>query len=249
MRAIIADDEPLLSDELSRLLSKLWPELEILGRAESGTTALAMILELEPEIAFLDIQMPAMDGLEVASRTPDKTHVVFITSYDQYAVEAFEQNAIDYLLKPIKEERLLHTIEKLKKQTGAQEGNGLGNTIEEIRASMREQKQEPLKWVKALKGDLVHMIHINDIVYFNADQKYTSAHTLDGEYIIRTPLNKLEEMLDSSSFWRIHRGTIVNVNFIKSAKRTRDGRYTIKLKQLDKKLDVSRAYAHLFKQL
>jgi len=249
MKAIIADDESLLRDELKRLLSKLWPELEIIDLYENGTDALAGITAHTPDIAFLDIQMPGMDGLEVASNAPEITYIVFITSFDHYAVEAFEKNAIDYLLKPIDEERLSKTIDKLEKQLSSHNNYGLGNKISEIRSDIQQQKQEPLKWIKALKGELVHMIHIDDILFFNADQKYTSAHTTDGEFIIRTPITRLEEMLDNNIFWRIHRGTIVNVNYIKNARRTRDGRYILKLKNSDDMLDVSRSYAHLFKQL
>ena len=249
MRAIIADDEPELRHELERLLHRLWPELEIVAKAETGDQALDYALRLNPDIAFLDIKMPGLNGLEVATKLGGVSRVVFITAYDSYAVDAFEQNAIDYLLKPIKEERLLRTITKIKSQTGKLDSDLLNDVIDSIRASFLETKPKYLKWVKVLKGDTVHMINIDDIVYFEADNKYTSVHVVDNEYIIRTPLAKLEEVLDGSQFWRVHRSVIVNADFVKTAKRTKDGRYTLHLKQMDVKLDVSRAYAHLFKHL
>lgn len=249
MKAIIADDESLLREELLRLLTELWPELEIVGVYENGTDALDGIQSLNPDIAFLDIQMPGMDGLEVASHSPSATHIVFITSYDQYAVEAFETSALDYLLKPVKEDRLLKTIERLQDRNRTDKTEEVKYLVEQIRNSINNNDKEALNWIKALKGDTVHMIHINDIMFFNASEKYTIAYTVDDEFVIRTPLNKLEEMLDNSLFWRIHRSSIVNANYVKSAKRTRDGRCIVKLSHTDKTLDVSRAYAHLFKQL
>ncbi|MDH4275004.1 MAG: LytTR family DNA-binding domain-containing protein [Gammaproteobacteria bacterium] len=248
MRAVIADDEDLPRGELERLLRKLWPTLEIIASVDSGTAVLAVIQEQQPDIAFLDIHMPGLNGLQVAEQMSDHLQIVFVTSFDQYAVEAFEKNAVDYLLKPINPERLSQTIAKLQKAP-SKDRELVAKALESIKTSLQTITPQRLEWIKALKGDTVYMIHVNDITHLQADTKYTTAFTLDDEFQIRTPLAQLEELLDAAHFWRIHRSTIVNAAFIKSAKRTRDGRYALTLKHQGIKLDVSRAYAHHFKHI
>lgn len=250
MKALIADDESMIRHQLRGMLKRLWPELEIVSEAENGEQALDDIIKISPDVAFLDIRMPALTGLDVAREVSGKTRVVFITAFDNHAVEAFEQNAVDYLLKPITEERLQQTIDRLKKSsTQGQDRETLIEIIDSIRSTIASDDNAPLKWVKALRGDTVHMVHVQDVVYFKSSNKYTSAYTADEEYVIRIPLVELEARLDPSEFWRIHRGTIVNAGNIKSARKTDDGRYVLKLKDRENELDVSRTYSYLFRQM
>ncbi len=250
MKALIADDEPALRKHLRNRLEKLWPELEICAEAEDGDQALEAVQTLQPDIAFLDIRMPGLSGLEVAGRITGSCHIVFITAYDQYAIEAFKQHAADYLLKPIDDERLQDTIHRLKNlDPEAVDRTALNEALSRINSMLAQQNSEPLQWIRASKGDDIHMLHVDDVAFFQSGDKYTSARTAEREYLIRTPLKELEISLDSRDFWRIHRGVIVNIRWIDSAKRTQDGRYTLYLRGLNEELGVSRAYAHLFKQM
>jgi len=249
MKAIIAEDEIELGSNLKRTINRLWPDLDIISQVETGPDALEKIECFKPDIAFLDIQMPGMNGLEVASQIRGDTKVVFISAYDSYAIDAFEKNAIDYLLKPVKEERLIQTINRLLENGKSTNNKSYIDSIRSIRDSVSLNQSSSLKWIKALKGNTVYMVNTSDIIYFKSDNKNTSVHTIDQEYDIRISLNKLETMLDKSNFWRIHRSIIINVEKIKSAEKKSNGRHVIKLKDTDVTLDVSRAYAHLFKHL
>jgi len=250
-RAIIADDEELIRADLRRKLARVWPELVIVGEAGSGEVALALAERLKPEICFLDIRMPGLSGLEVGRRLADICRVVFITAFDQYAVEAFRQAAVDYLLKPVGEERLAETVQRLKQRTPGVDGilSQVAAIDQLLAALSREKACQPLAWLKVQDGEEVKLIAVAEVYYFLAEDKYTTVVTDTGEWLIRKSIKELETELDGSRFWRIHRGTIVNVARIEAASRNFSGSYSLKLKGLPKILTVSRGYAHLFKQM
>ena len=250
VRALIADDEPALAEHLRARLATLWPGLEALPLASNGLEALRTIEEDEPEIAFLDIRMPGLTGLELAGRIDTRTHVVFVTAYDQYAVEAFDRDAVDYLLKPVSDERLSKCVERLKaKLAAAERPVGLDEVLARIAAAIPGAGAGKLRWVRALKGELVHQINVDDVLYFQASDKYTCVVTREGESLIRLALADLAGQLDADRFWQIHRSTLVNMNEVASTRRDPGGRTFVKLKDGKTELAVSRAYAHLFKQM
>jgi len=250
-RALIADDEAHLAQHLKARLAALWPELEVLPLAANGLDALRAIGDEEPKVAFLDIRMPGLTGLEVAGRVGTGTHVVFVTAYDQYAVEAFDRDAVDYLLKPVTDERLAKCIERLKRKlAGDEPAPGLDEVLARLaRALPAATAGGKLRWVRALKGEVVHQIAVDDVLYFQASDKYTCVITIEGESLIRLPLTELAGQLDDSVFWQIHRSTIVNMNAVASTRRDLAGRAFVTLKDGKTELAVSRAYAHLFKQM
>jgi len=251
-RAIIADDEKPLRDYLRSQLDKIWPELNICGEAENGPQALEMVEALRPDIAFLDIRMPGFSGIEVAERMTVPCRVVFITAFDAYAVEAFEKAAIDYILKPVTEERLRLTVARLKKQLDStrEMPAGFTRTIQTILSEMQpETAPRYLEWIKAKQGDEIQLIPVDDICYFKSADKYTVVRTLTGEHLIRTSIRQLADSLDPDKFWQVHRGTIVHVGRIRTVYRSLSGRMDLTLDGLPEKLTVSRAYAHLFKQM
>ena len=248
IRAIIADDEPALREHLKRILHKLWPELELCGEAGHGTAALELIRQQQPDIAFLDIRMPGLSGMDVAARIDAACRIVFITAYDHYAVQAFEHHAVDYLLKPVTEERLQETILRLKQPFEGKMSDFKG-LIQQISASLSDASRQSLQWLRVQHGDAVALIHADDVVYFKAEDKYTIVRTRQGEHVIRTSLRALEEKLDHGHFWRIHRNAIVNVHWIEKVDRHFGGKLTIRLKQVSDALVVSRSFAHLFQQM
>lgn len=252
--ALIADDEPLLADYLKTKLALLWPELEIIAQARNGPEAAAALREYEPDVAFLDIKMPGMSGLEVA-RGAEGCHCVFVTAFDQYAVEAFERDAIDYLLKPFSDERLKRAVDKLRdKLASRQQPSPNGALLDTLRAALGNGHpalagNHRLTWIRAGQGNEVKLIAVDDVCYFHAADKYTTVLTRDGEYLIRTSLKELLEQLDADQFWQVHRATLVNVRDIAEASRDFTGKVTLSLKSRPEKVSVSRAYAHLFKQM
>ncbi|MFO1379905.1 MAG: LytTR family DNA-binding domain-containing protein [Chitinivorax sp.] len=235
--AVIADDEPLLLCALRLQLQQLWPELQIVGAAANGIDALRLLGELQPDVAFLDIKMPGLSGLDVAlaART---THVVFVTAYDQYAVEAFDKQAVDYLLKPVNEQRLGKTIARLQQKLAP--ATNAPNTA---------PAKEWLRWIRAGSGNDVRLIDVDDVSHFHAADKYTEVVTAAGDFIIRMSIRELQAQLDPSRFWQIHRSTIVRVDAIARASRDDSGRITLTLKQSPHRLAVSKPYAHLFRQM
>jgi DNA-binding LytR/AlgR family response regulator len=250
--AIIAEDEAQLRAHLKSQLSELWPGLDICGEAENGLEALEMIREYRPDMAFLDIKMPGLTGIEVARRTSGTIRIVFITAYDQYAIEAFENEAIDYILKPVTPERLKKTVDRLKRQiTRASELPA--EFTRAMERALSALKMHPstgfLQWIKVQQGDGVRLIPVDEVHYFKAEDKYTLVVTEDGESLIRTPIKSLSEDLDPDLFWRVHRGTIVSVHHISKVHRGFSGRLTIRLKGLADVLTVSKTYAHLFRQM
>ncbi len=247
MRAVIADDEAELAAHLERELARAWPELKIVGVACNGPEALALLQELRPEVAFLDIRMPGLSGLEVVKRLDSGCRVVFVTAFDQYAIEAFEQEAVDYLLKPITPERLARTVERLRRPPATdREPAALTELLERVQAAGEPRY---LQWIRAGVGERVQLIGVNEVVYFSASDKYTSVFTAGTELFIRTPIKTLATQLDPQKFWQIHRGTIVNVSQIASVYREFGGRLSITLKGRPEHLTVSRAFAHLFRQM
>ncbi|MBI5814402.1 MAG: response regulator transcription factor [Nitrospinae bacterium] len=245
-RALIAEDEKELRGHLARTLKKLWPELEICAMAGNGAEALAMFEEHKPDIAFLDIRMPGKSGMEIARRM-NGCHIVFVTAYDQYAVEAFEQYAVDYILKPVTEERLEKTVSRLKT---AAKGNSdiFAQAIEQVAARLAAPKSW-LQWVRAQSGASVRMIHVDDVVYFRSEDKYTVVRLADGEALIRSPLKTMEAELDPGLFWRVHRNAIINIRWVESATRMPSGALSLKLKCVAGHITASRQYAHLFHQM
>jgi DNA-binding LytR/AlgR family response regulator len=250
VRALIADDESHLAEHLRARLAALWPELEILPLAANGLEALRAIEEEGPQVAFLDIRMPGLTGLDVARRVDAKTHLVFVTAYDQYAVEAFDRDAVDYVLKPITDERLQRAIERLKRKLAqAEKPPALEEMLARLARALPAGGAGKLRWIRALKGEVVQQIAVDDVLYFQASDKYTCVLTREGESLIRLPLAELAEQLDNEVFWQIHRGTVVNMNAVASTRRDLGGRVFVKLKDGGAELPVSRAYAQKFKQM
>jgi len=249
-RALIADDEANLAEHLRTRLAALWPELEVLPLAANGLEALRAIEEHAPEVAFLDIRMPGLTGLELARRIDTKTHVVFVTAFDQYAVEAFDRDAVDYVLKPLTDERLARCIERLRaKLAAAQKPPALEEVLARLAHAIPGGPSGRLRWIRALKGEVVQQIAVDDVLYFQASDKYTCVITGAGESLIRTPLAELADQLDPEVFWQIHRGTVVNMNAVASTRRDLGGRVFVRLKEGGTELPVSRAYAQKFKQM
>jgi len=251
-KAIIADDEEQLRFQLKSQLKRGWPDLGICGEAENGIQAAELVERHKPDIAFLDIRMPGLSGIQVAKRISGACHVVFITAYDQYAIKAFENEAVDYLLKPVTEERLSKTIKRLKKRLTEtpQQPPELSKTLEQVLSSLEAKRpSEYLRWLKVQHGDGIRLIPVKDVYYFKAGDKYTIVMTKEGESLIRQSIKGLEEELDPNHFWRIHRGTIVNVSQIGKVSRSLTGRSLIKLKDLSETLSVSKTYGHLFRQM
>jgi DNA-binding LytR/AlgR family response regulator len=247
-RALIADDEPNLAEHLRERLQALWPELEVLRPAANGLEALRRIDDEAPEVAFLDIRMPGLTGLELAERIDSRTHVVFVTAYDQYAVQAFDREALDYLLKPVTDERLAKCVERLKRKLA---GDDVPAPLREMLAKLARASPatQRLRWIRAQKGDVVRQIAVEDVLYFQAADKYTSVVTREGESLIRLALSELASQLDPESFTQVHRSTIVNMKEVASSRRDLAGRVFLKLRDGRTELPVSRAYAHLFKQM
>jgi len=250
--AVIADDEAQLRVYLKSKLTELWPKLRICGEAENGIKALDLIESLRPAIAFLDIKMPGLSGIEVAQKISSDCRVVFITAYDHYAVEAFEKEAIDYILKPVTPERLKKTVKRLQKQicTDSKPPLKFTATMERLLAALKDKQSAGyLKWLKVRHGEEVRLISTDEVCYFKAEDKYTMVRTIDNESLIKKSIRQLAEELDPDQFWRIHRGSIINVNRIAGVHRSFAGRYIVKLKELPETLMVSRSHAHLFKQM
>jgi DNA-binding LytR/AlgR family response regulator len=246
-RAILAEDEVLLGDELAELLRSLWPQLEIVARVEDGVAALNAIEAHRPDVAFLDIHMPLLTGIEVARQIAGRCHVVFITAYDEHALEAFEAGAMDYVLKPPIPARLATTIQRLKvrlRQPPPDLRRALSDLAERTPGAPRY-----LQWINASRGAAVRLITVEEILYFKADQKYTLVVTADAEALIKKTIRNLANELDPTLFWQVHRSTLVNVHAIDSVIRDDRGNLTLRLKQRAENLPVSQAYSHRFHQM
>ncbi len=246
MKAIIADDEPHLSESLCRRLKILWPQLQIAAVVHDGIAAATALTEIQPDIAFLDIRMPGKSGLEAARSASTDCQLVFVTAFDDYAVQAFEQAAADYLLKPVSDERLKLCVNRLQRQLTARPDD----LLERLQLLLvPPAKSEPLRWLRVQVGNTVRMVATDEVYYFRSTEKYTTLVTRDAEFLLRTPLKDLLEKLDREYFWQIHRGTIVNVHMIISAHHDLMGRMTLRLRDRSESVTVSRSYAHLFRQM
>ena len=245
--AILAEDEPILRTQLQGKLARLWPELDIIACVEDGAAALEALEDRAPDFMFLDIQMPEMTGVEVARHVAGRSHVVFVTAYDQYAIQAFETGAVDYILKPATDERLAVTIERLKAKLATPPAD-----LNAVLAKISEQiggRKEKLQWIKATQGQNLRLIPVAEVLFFQSDEKYTRVVTADSEALIKTPIRELIDGLDPEVFWQIHRSTLVNVGAIASVTRDFRGQAHVKVRGKDETLVVSRIYSHLFKQM
>ncbi len=251
MRALIVDDESPMRDQLRARLREVWPELEIAGEAANGIDAVAMAKQQQPDIVFLDIRMPGQSGIEAARHLYSSCHIVFVTAYDQYAIDAFEQGAMDYLLKPVTAERLLMTCERLRGRL-AQAPGDIGEQLAQLTQLLQQgpaKKKEYLRWIQAQVGSSLRMIPTKEILFFQSDEKYTVVQTAQAEMLIRKTLKELEEELDPDEFWRIHRSTLVRVDAIAEVSRDERGRQMLKVRNFAGALEVSRNNAHLFQQM
>lgn len=247
MRALIADDEPHLAQYLRDQLALLWPALDVVCMAANGIEAATGIAELEPDLAFLDIQMPGLSGLEVAQGIEGMTRVVFVTAYDAYAVEAFEHAAMDYLLKPLKTERLARTLDRIRAgATLAQSDARLSQVQTRLMAAAPQPR---LRYIRAARGELTVQIPVDEVWYFHADDKYTVVRTAAGEYLIRTPIADLVAQLDPEHFWQVHRSTIIHLAFLEGTRRDEASRLFVRIKGHAVELPVSRAFVRLFKAM
>jgi DNA-binding LytR/AlgR family response regulator len=264
VRAVLADDERLMREQLKSRLREVWPELEIVGEAKNGAEAVALVAKESPDLAFLDIRMPEMTGIEAARQIAGMCQIVFITAYDQYAVEAFEHGAIDYVLKPAERERLALTVSRLKQRILTPQ-NGSAYLAEAERVSQvlgqladklasapgagEAVKSAPLKWIQASIGQGLRLIPVDDILFFQSDEKYTRVQTAQYEALIKKPIRELIDELDPNQFWQIHRSTLVNTAAIANVTRDFRGRQVVTVKGHTQKLEVSRTFTHLFKQM
>lgn len=257
--AVVADDEPHLARSLVAALARLWPELAIVHEARNGIEAAERIAALQPDLAFLDIRMPGLSGLEVAEGIEGRTRVVFVTAYDEHAVSAFEHGALDYVLKPVSDERLGRTVQRVRKALAASPAadddarllTALRRLLPAPAAAAGAQPgAEPLRWLRAGSGDLVHQVAVDDVLFFRADDKYTCVFTAGGaEHLIRTPIHELARVLDARQFVQMHRSTIVNLQHVASTRRDDASRLFLRLRGHAAELPVSRAYVHLFRAM
>lgn len=247
LRAVIAEDESVLRGELRDTLAKLWPELVICAEAEDGFAALQALTEHKPDILFLDIEMPGMSGLEVAKQASGKCHVAFVTAYDKYAVAAFEQGAVDYVMKPFSAARLAATVARLKDKAASAPASldGLLRALAEGAGHTKDY----LRWITASQGSELRLITVEEICYFEADHKYTLVVTAQQQSLIRRPIKELIDELDPNEFWQIHRATVVRVDAIGEVSRNLRGNQVVHLKGSDERLEVSRTFNHLFRQM
>jgi DNA-binding LytR/AlgR family response regulator len=249
--AVIADDERLMREQIIDRLKEAWPELLIVGEASNGREAVALVQGLQPDIAFLDISMPEMDGIQAAQALAGKVHVVFVTAHDQYAISAFEHGAVDYLLKPADTERVALTCQRLRArlEQAPDPMNALLAQLSQRLGAGGVKPREYMRWVQASVGANIRMIPTSDILFFRAEDKYTRVQTRGFEALIRKPIKELLEELDPAEFWQIHRATVVRVDAVEQVSRNFRGHQTVHVKGSEEKLEVSRSFNHLFKQM
>jgi DNA-binding LytR/AlgR family response regulator len=274
--ALIADDERLLREQLRARLAEVWPELEIVAEGKNGTEAVALTESHHPDIVFLDIRMPGMTGIEAARAIAQLPvaeddpadgatatapaakpwrgcEIVFITAYDQYAIEAFEQGVVDYVLKPAERERLQLTVDRIRKRLAdrrddeSPDATGMQQLLQRLATKMNPGAAPKLKWIQATVGAAIQMIPVEDVLFFISDEKYTRVQTATLEALIRKPIKELVEELDAETFWQIHRSTLVNTRMIAGVTRDLRGRQLVAVRGHPEKLEVSRSYAGLFK--
>lgn len=240
-----------MRDQLRSRLEQVWPELTILDEAKNGHEAIQLVEQHRPDLVFLDIRMPIKTGLEAAKEIGNKAHIVFITAYDQYAIEAFDHGAVDYVLKPADADRLTKTVERLKSRLHSQTQPADMSTLLSQLAKQMGMAHKPayLQWIQASIGQELRLIPVEEILFFQSDEKYTRVQTASYEALIRKPVRDLAEELDPALFWQIHRSTLVNAKSISGVVRDLRGRHLVQVKGLNEKLEVSRSFVHLFKQM
>jgi DNA-binding LytR/AlgR family response regulator len=244
---VIAEDEPLIRHEIRELLGRLWPQLQILAEVGDGEQALGVVERLRPDVFFLDIQMPGLNGLEVAQRLNGRAHVVFITAFDNYAVAAFEQGAVDYVLKPVSVSRMQLTIDRLRARL-TQPPADLSR-IAELLKELAPAQSKYLRWLTVPHGNQLRVVAVAEISYLRADTKYTSVVTPHGSFLMSSSLRQMREKLDPQVFWQIHRSVVVNVGAIDTIYRSFRGTLEVKLRGREELLPVSAAHAHLFREM
>ena len=245
-RVLIAEDEPLMRERLVGMLAAHWPEARVVLLAENGNDAWDGFLEHEPEVVFLDIRMPGLSGLEVAERVKDHAHVVFVTAYDQYAVDAFDAGAIDYLLKPVQADRMERAVSRIRAKLSKPPAD-LGDLLRHLKSALPGVQPEKLKWLRATVGKQIRLIDVDEVLFFQSDTKYTRVVLADSEALVRVPLKDLLGGLDRDRFWQIHRGTLVNVRAISAVEKIDAERMQVLLRGCAEKLPVSRTFTHLFR--
>ncbi len=249
--AVVADDERLMREQVVDRLKEAWPELMIVGEAANGREAVAMVQSLEPDVVFLDISMPEMDGIKAAQALAGQVHVVFVTAYDQYAIKAFDQGAVDYLLKPVEPERVALTCRRLRERL-EHKPDPMNELLDRLSRRLGTEGLKPrdyLRWVQASVGPNLRMIPTSEILFFRAEDKYTRVQTAGFEALIRKPIKELIDELDPNEFWQIHRATVVRVDAVAQVSRNFRGKQVVHVKGRDDKLEVSRSFAHRFKQM
>ena len=250
--ALIADDEAAMREQLHARLLEVWPELDVVAMASNGVEAVELATRHRPQIAFLDIRMPGMGGIEAARQLYNRCHIVFATAYDQYAVDAFEHGAIDYLLKPVSAERLATTCERLRRRL-QQAPQDIGTQLAQLGSLLQQQGTTPkptyLRWIQAQVGGSLRMVSTREILFFQSDEKYTRVQTATAELLIRKTLKELADELDPDEFWRIHRSTLVRVDAIAEVSRDIRGRQMLRVRNHPQELEVSRNHSHLFQQM
>lgn len=249
--AVVADDERLMREQIIARLKDAWPELLIVGEASNGREAIAIVQSLEPDIVFLDISMPGVDGIQAAQALAGRAHVVFVTAHDEYAISAFEQGAVDYLLKPAEPERVALTCQRLRARL-KQEPDPMHDLLAQLSQRLGAGGLKPrayMRWVQASVGATLRMIPTGDILFFRAEDKYTRVQTGSFEALIRKPIKELIEELDPDEFWQIHRATVVRVDAVAQVSRNLRGNQVVQVRGSEEKLEVSRSYNHLFKQM
>lgn len=254
--ALLADDEPLLRDALERMLAQAWPELEVVAQARNGREAIDKFEAQQPDICFLDVHMPGVTGVEAASHIGRRAHLVFVTAYDQYAVQAFSQGVLDYLVKPVEAQRLAETVARLRERlSAAQPALNTETLLQQLATSLqRATAPAPLRWVRASVGQTVRLIPVEDIDFLRSEEKCTLVAWRDDagqprDAVIRTPLKELIVQLDSSQFVQVHRSVVVNLNAISHVTRGANETADIHVKGRNDVLPVSRSYLHLFRQM
>jgi DNA-binding LytR/AlgR family response regulator len=253
--AVIAEDEQIFRDAITRLLKAAWPELDIVASCADGNAALEAIAQHQPHIAFLDIRMPGLTGLDVATALVEaspETQVVFVTAYNQYAIDAFDSGAVDYLLKPVEEKRLAATVERLKKRIGidAPDTVALAALAHKLGGVLNKRAEEPpLEWITASVGKETRPIAVDEVLYFQSDSKYTVVMTAEGEALLRTPLKDLVGRLNPGHFKQVHRATVVNMRAVATVTRDESGRGTLRLKARPETLAVSLTFMPLFRNM
>ena len=246
--ALIADDEEAMRAQLRSRLHEVWPNLQIVAEAGNGIEAVALAGQHQPDIVFLDIRMPGLSGIEAARMLFNRCHLGFVTAYDQYAIEAFEQGALDYLLKPAGGERLKTACARLQARLGRKPDN-IELQLSKLLLGQSAPKPDYLRWVQAVVGNSLRMISTREVLFFRADEKYTRVQTEQSEVLIRKTLKELADELDPDEFWRIHRSTLVRVDAIEEVTRDLRGRQMVRIRNFPEQLEVSRGNTHLFQQM